>query len=159
MALSYSHSMLLMVNSCFDLHAKSLWAHSKTNQYSSTSPQQWLHWQSAMLLAMVFKGCVIPQHSTNGAMNFCASPLQHIAYFAVILEGEQSGASTRFVPRSPYFILVSLLAHMKGRGNTVLTITTRWMGHLQSEWTTHHFLRRFVPSLTQFSTNGLLSGL
>ena len=116
-----------MTNYCSDLHARWLRAHLKTSLFSSTSPQQWSHWLSAMIVAMVFKGCATPQRLMNGATSFYASPLQHIAYSVVILEGGLSEASTKFVPRSPSSALVSQVVHTQEPGNTVLTTITHWM--------------------------------
>ena len=58
---SFAHGTLVLPwdaphDYCFNLHAKSLLA-STINQYSSTSLLQWLHWLSAMIEAMICKGC------------------------------------------------------------------------------------------------------
>ena len=121
-----------MTSYCFNLHAKLLPVHSMTNQYSLTSLLQWSHWLSAMIEAMVFKGCNTHLHSTSGATNSTVSPLQHTAASTQTLEAGQSGASTKYALRFPSSNRASLLHYCRNVRPTWVKFNSK--DTKESEW-------------------------
>jgi hypothetical protein len=156
MVLLCSPRMPLMTSCCFTLHARSPLEVSKISQYSSTSLQRWLQWQTAKIVVVAFKGCSCLLHSMNRPMNSTVFPLQRTTPSTHTLEAGQSRASTKYTLKFPYSNQVSHLVHMKGHGSTVITTTTHWMDPSHLELMTLHFLSQFAHSLTQYWRSGSL---